>query len=81
MHFHALLHALVCIQCQLWGECLCAQDRILTVNEAAYAMNACQFALYFSGTVGHSFTQIENLVKQFGGQSQRVEDPLRASRL
>ncbi|KAL8455316.1 hypothetical protein Emag_000900 [Eimeria magna] len=51
-----------------------ARDRILTVHEAAYAMSACQFALYFSGTVGHSFPQIEKLVKQFGGKSLTMQE-------
>ncbi|KAL8432302.1 hypothetical protein Efla_000886 [Eimeria flavescens] len=51
-----------------------ARDRILTVHEAAYALSACQFALYFSGTVGHSFPQIEKLVKQFGDFGAKTGD-------
>ncbi|XP_026193662.1 glutamate dehydrogenase 2 [Cyclospora cayetanensis] len=51
-----------------------ARDRLLTVHEAAYAMSACQFALHFSGTVGHSFPRLEKLVKQFGGKNLTMQE-------
>eukprot|EP00922_Rhytidocystis_sp_ex-Travisia-forbesii_P050843 GHVS01075524.1.p1 GENE.GHVS01075524.1~~GHVS01075524.1.p1 ORF type:complete len:1134 (+),score=188.64 GHVS01075524.1:168-3569(+) len=39
-----------------------AQDRKLTVHEAAYAFSACKFVFHFSGTVGPAFSKISEVL-------------------
>ncbi|EPR63464.1 glutamate/leucine/phenylalanine/valine dehydrogenase family protein [Toxoplasma gondii GAB2-2007-GAL-DOM2] len=43
-----------------------AQERRLTVHEAAYAWAVSKFIVHFSGTVGPAFGAIEKMVKHFG---------------
>ncbi|PHJ15641.1 glutamate leucine phenylalanine valine dehydrogenase family protein, partial [Cystoisospora suis] len=43
-----------------------AQERLLTIHEAAYAQCATKFLIHFSGTVGPAFGAIEKMVNSFG---------------
>lgn len=53
-----------------------AQERFLTVHEAAYALAATKFIQHFAGTVGPAFGGIEKMVKHFGAASQFSQQEL-----
>ncbi|PFH38081.1 glutamate/leucine/phenylalanine/valine dehydrogenase family protein [Besnoitia besnoiti] len=53
-----------------------AQERHLSVHEAAYAWAVTKFILHFSGTVGPAFGAIEKMVKNFGSAAHLSQQEL-----